>query len=111
MDGGAIGLVHLVELVDAADAVVRQHQRAALHLELVGLRVAQHPRREAHTGGALALRVMERGSADGGVYATRGHVGDVLEELGLGDARVAHQQNVDIPADLHAILRGARDAA
>jgi len=30
VDGRAVALVHLVELVDAADALVRQHQRAAL---------------------------------------------------------------------------------
>ena len=34
--------VHLVELVDAADAVVRQHQRARLDAEFARLHVLHH---------------------------------------------------------------------
>lgn len=37
--GGAVVVRHLVELVDAAHAAVRQHQRAALQHHLPGERV------------------------------------------------------------------------
>lgn len=42
MDGGAVGVVHLVELVDEAHAPVRQHQRAALQRPLLRDRVLVH---------------------------------------------------------------------
>ncbi len=36
VDGGPVPIVHLVELVDAADAHVGQHQSAAFETQLVG---------------------------------------------------------------------------
>ncbi len=36
VDGSAVPLLHLVELIDAAHALVRQHQRAALQHQLLG---------------------------------------------------------------------------
>ena len=42
VDGGAVGVVHLVELVDEAHAPVRQHQRAALQRPLLRHRVLVH---------------------------------------------------------------------
>lgn len=39
VDGGAVGVGHLIELVDAAHALVRQHQRAALQHHLASERI------------------------------------------------------------------------
>lgn len=41
MDGHLVLLVHLVKLVDAADAVVRQHERACLDAEFATVAVLQ----------------------------------------------------------------------
>ena len=35
VDGNLVFDVHLVKLIDAADAIVRQHQRASLYTEVV----------------------------------------------------------------------------
>ena len=42
MYGGAVGVVHLVELVDEAHPAVRQHQRAALQRPLLRHGVLVH---------------------------------------------------------------------
>jgi hypothetical protein len=39
VDGHLVAHIHLVKLVNAADAVVRQHQRASLNRKLATLRV------------------------------------------------------------------------
>jgi hypothetical protein len=101
VDRRPVALVHLVEFVDAADAVVRQHQRAALQDHLPGHRVALHGGGEADAGAASAR----------GVHAARRHGDDVLQELRLGDARIAHQTDVDVASDLDAVGQRARRAA
>ncbi len=52
-----IAWVHFVELVDAADAVVGEHQGAGLDDELVRLLVADHGRRQTGRRRRLARRV------------------------------------------------------
>lgn len=93
VDGRPVAVVHLVELVDAADAVVGEHQGAALEHHLVGHGVAHDRGGEADAAAA----------ASGGVDAARGDFGDVLEELRFGDSRVAHEADVDVAADAHAV--------
>ncbi len=93
VDGRPVAVVHLVELVDAADAVVGEHQGAALEHHLVGHGVAHHRGGEADAATA----------SSGGVDAARGDFGDVLEELRFGDSRVAHEADVDVAADAHAV--------
>ena len=44
---GPRAVAHLVELVDATDTAVRQHQRAALQHEILRLRVPLHVRGES----------------------------------------------------------------
>ena len=51
---------------------------------------------EADAGAALAR----------GVHAARGELGDVLEELALGDPGVAHQAHVHVAADVEAVGEG-----
>ena len=55
VDGGAVRVIHLIELINAANAVIGQDQSAALDLQLVGLRVAQHTGCQTHAGGTLSL--------------------------------------------------------
>ena len=53
VDAGPIRLVHLVKLVNAADAVIGQHQGSGLEHILLGVRVLGH--RGSQTGGRRAL--------------------------------------------------------
>lgn len=46
-------VAHLVELVDAADAVVAEHQRAGLQDQLPRLGVLHHVGGQTHGAGAL----------------------------------------------------------
>jgi hypothetical protein len=64
--------VHLVELVDSADAVVRQHQRAGFDGKLARLFVLDDGGRETCRGGSLA----------GGVDGTRQEAADVSVQSG-----------------------------
>mmetsp|Transcript_108478 Transcript_108478/g.132368 ORF Transcript_108478/g.132368 Transcript_108478/m.132368 type:complete len:247 (-) Transcript_108478:835-1575(-) len=94
MDGCAITFLHLVKLIDAADAHVCQDQRAAFQRHLARGIVAVHRGRQAHSGGALA-RGVHRPGCDGT---------DLLQQLTLGHTRVAHHQGMDVATDLQAIL-------
>mmetsp|Transcript_11512 Transcript_11512/g.37643 ORF Transcript_11512/g.37643 Transcript_11512/m.37643 type:complete len:644 (+) Transcript_11512:854-2785(+) len=85
---GARAVRHLVELVDAADAVVRQHERPRLEHKLLGLRVLCHVRRQADRRRALARSV----------DAARRDLVHVLQQLRLSGARVSDEQNVDVAA-------------
>ena len=88
MDRDAVLVVHLVELVDQADAPVRQHQGPALQRPLPGDGVLLHGRRQADGRRALARRE----------HRALRRALDVLQELRLGRARVAQQQHVDVAA-------------
>lgn len=102
VDGGSVGVVHLVELVDAADAVVGEDEGAALEDHFVGDGVAHDSGCEPDAGGPTA----------GGVDSAWGDLADVFEELGFGDTGVTHETDVDVAADLHAVahfLCGAAD--
>mmetsp|Transcript_19882 Transcript_19882/g.48164 ORF Transcript_19882/g.48164 Transcript_19882/m.48164 type:complete len:207 (-) Transcript_19882:822-1442(-) len=94
MDGSAVRVLHLVELVDAADALVRKHERAALKHHLSRELILGHSRRETHARGALACRV----------HPARRQPCHVLEELRLGDSRVPHEAHVHVPADPHPVV-------
>ena len=72
-------LAHLVELIDAHDALVCEHHRPPLEVELPSARVLRDCRGEARSGRALAARV------DG----NRRRLFDKLEELRLCDRGVA----------------------
>ena len=60
VDGHAVRLAHLVELVDETHAAVRQHQRAALQRPLARARIAMHRRRQTDRRGAFSRRVAAR---------------------------------------------------
>lgn len=82
----ADAVAHLIELVNAADAVVAEHQRSGLKDQLPGLRVLHHVGCETHSAGALAGRVLAAGY----------QVVDVLQQLGLAGSRVSTQQDVHL---------------
>ena len=75
VDRRAVGLLHLIELVDAADPLVGEHERAALEDELARRTVADNRRGQPDARRALA----------GGVDGAGRHRRDVLEQLRLGD--------------------------
>ena len=86
----AILVVHLVELVDDAHALVGEHESARLQRPLARHRVLLHIGGQADRARALTGRV------DGPVRRLL----HILEELRLGRARVAAQQHVDVAAEL-----------
>lgn len=87
---GARAVAHLVELVDAAYAVVAEHQSSGLQDQLPGLRVLHHVGGETHGAGALSRRVLAAGH----------QVEDVLQQLGLTGARVSAEQDVHLGAEV-----------
>lgn len=68
-----ICLIHLVELIDAADAVVGKHEGTSLHTELARLRVLHHTARH-DTGTKSGLRRLIEFDAEkfGSVRDTKG---------------------------------------
>lgn len=93
VDGGTVTFGHFVELIDAANALVGQHECAALQNHLVGERVL-------HDGGR---QTDARRPTAGGVLAAHGQAIDVAQQLRFRHTRVAHQANVDVATDPHAV--------
>lgn len=85
-------VTHLVELVDAANAVVAQHQRSGLQHQLPGLWVLHHVGGETHSAGALSWRVLAAGN----------QVVDVLQQLGLTGSGVSAEQDVHLCTEVTA---------
>mmetsp|Transcript_28728 Transcript_28728/g.95418 ORF Transcript_28728/g.95418 Transcript_28728/m.95418 type:complete len:605 (-) Transcript_28728:57-1871(-) len=98
VDGRAVALLHLIELVDGADAHIGEDQGSAFQCDLASGLVAHHGRRETDAAGALA----------GGVHRSRGDVANLLDQLTLRHSGVAHEQRVNISADLHSVLHRLR---
>mmetsp|Transcript_2185 Transcript_2185/g.6453 ORF Transcript_2185/g.6453 Transcript_2185/m.6453 type:complete len:575 (+) Transcript_2185:7-1731(+) len=84
----AVQVAHLVELVDAANAAVRQHKRTRLQHCLLGVGVLADVRREANSARAAAR----------GIDPARRNLVYVRQQLRLGRAWVAHEQHVDLAA-------------
>ena len=102
-------LVHLVELVNHANALVGQHQRSCLQLPLIRRVIAFDTCSQTHC----------RCSLTSCVNRPEKNLLDALEELGFGDARISEQQDVDISSDamraldysFHASEHGHRECA
>ena len=86
--------LHLIELVDAADPAVGEHQRARLDAELAGLLVLRHRRRQPRRTRRLPTRV----------HGARQDRANVLEELRLGGRGVADEAQVDVAAQFDPVL-------
>mmetsp|Transcript_343 Transcript_343/g.584 ORF Transcript_343/g.584 Transcript_343/m.584 type:complete len:232 (-) Transcript_343:733-1428(-) len=93
MDGHTILVTHLVELVDAHDAAVRQHHGTRLQAALARLTVLSHRRRQTHATGPAPRRADGQG----------GHAHDGADELGLSDGGVADHEHVDVAAEMGAV--------
>ena len=92
VDGDAVFVAHLVELVYADAPSVRQHHRAAREHEL-SVTVLDDGRGETRGGGTLA----------GGVHAYGRRLVHELEKLRLGGGRIAHEEHVDVAAQPRAV--------
>ena len=94
MNVSPVAIVHLVELIDAADASIGQHESTAFEDELASHWVLEHGSCETDSRATLASRV----------DAARGEVRDVLQQLRFGNTWVAHEKHVDIAPDLHPVV-------
>jgi hypothetical protein len=96
MDSHLILGVHLVELVDAANSMVSQHQGSGFDAEVSCLRVSLHASRQTSGGGGLSRSIDAPGE----------EVVDVLQELGLSGGGVSHDADVDVSSQVDIVLPG-----
>lgn len=85
MNGGTVTVHHLVELIDAADAAVGKHECSAFQHHFAGEGVLDDRSSETDTAGSTAS----------GVLTASGQTIDVGQQLRLGHARIAHEDDVD----------------
>lgn len=91
--GRTIRVSHLVELIDAADALIGQHQGAALERHFASEWILHDSCRQTHARGAAAC----------GVLRAYGQATNVAQQLRFGHTGITHQADVDVAANLHAI--------
>lgn len=80
--------LHIVKLIQAADAAVREHERAGLKRELVRDDVLRYRHRQAGAGARLAAHVH--------APRRRGRAG--VQQLALAEARLTDHERVDVVA-------------
>lgn len=90
MEDRACAVTHLIKLINAADAVVAQHQSSGLQDQLPGLGVLHHVGGETDGTGPLPRRVLASGH----------QVVHVLQQLGLTGAGVAAEEDVHLCAEM-----------
>ena len=95
MDSHLILDIHLVELVNAANSVVNQHQGTRLNAKLARLRILPHTRRQ--TSGITRLSTAVDGSGQ--------ELADIFEELTFCSGRVPHYAKVQITSQLQVVSR------
>ena len=93
--------IHLVELIDAADAVIGEHQCTSLYAKLARLRVLAYASSQTRCITRLAAAVDSPWHEDT----------DVLQELTFGCGWVANDADVDVTSELDLILRLFLDSA
>ncbi len=86
MEDDSAVVVHLVELINAADTTITEDNGTRLENELLGLRVLGDVGGETDGGRALS----------GGVDSSGRDLVDVAEDLGLGGGGVTDQETVDL---------------
>lgn len=89
VDGGTVSIIHLVELVDQAGALVREYERTTLQRPLTCDGVLAYARRKTNSG-----RPLTRSE-----HGTVGGLLDILQELRLSGTRISEEENVDIATD------------
>ena len=85
--------VHLVELINAADAMVSEHKRTSFDTELTSLWVLAHRCSQTSRIGGLTATVDRAGQ----------ELADVLEELRFSCGGVSDNTNIDITSQLDSI--------
>lgn len=78
-----------------------EEKRLLTQNELVRDRIPHDGGRETDAGTTLSS----------GVYASRRDFGDVFQQLRFGDSWVAHEANIDVASNLHAVAHVLGDAA
>ena len=101
MNSDLVRRVHLVELVNTTNAVVREHERAGLDAEFSRLAVSCDACGQTGCGRGLARRV--DGSTEKGM--------DVLQELGFRRRGVPNDTDVYGASQLDALVRLFRYSA
>lgn len=101
VDRGLVLDVHLIEFINAANAMISEHKRTRFDAELPSLGVLQHiSRQTGRTRGFTAT-----------VDGSRQELADVLEELRLGCGWVANDADVDIASQLDVVDRVLPDSS
>lgn len=89
VDGSSVVLVHLVELVDATHAHVCQDQGSCLEREFPRSGVGDDGCSKPYAGTALSR----------GIDSPRGDIGDMLEELRLGNPWISKKSDINLAPD------------
>lgn len=97
----AITVIHLIKLVNATDAIVGKNEGTTFENHFIRYRIS-------HDGSS---KTNARGSAARCVDTARCNFGNVFEELGFSDTRVAHEAHVDVTTNPHAVTHFFRDTA
>ena len=56
MNGGTVSVIHLIKLINTANAIISQNERSTLHFQLVCLCIAQDSGCQTNTGRTLSLQ-------------------------------------------------------
>ena len=95
VDRDLIGEIHLVELVNGANAIVCEHKSAGLDRKFTCFFVTDDSGRETCRRRRLARRI----------YGARHETTHIFEELRFARAGIAHDANVDVATQMNAVLR------
>jgi hypothetical protein len=82
-------VIHLIELIDAADSSVGEHKSSGLENSLFSLRIFCDV--DSQTDGGRAF--------SGSVNTSRSDFMNVLEDLGFGSRWVSNEKNVDLSSE------------
>ena len=95
MDSHLILDIHLVELVNAANTMVSQHEGTRLNAKLASLRILAHTRRQ--TSGITGLSTAIDGSGQ--------ELADIFQELAFCSGWVPHYTQIEISSQLQIVSR------
>mmetsp|Transcript_13138 Transcript_13138/g.28397 ORF Transcript_13138/g.28397 Transcript_13138/m.28397 type:complete len:373 (+) Transcript_13138:1042-2160(+) len=97
MDGGSVGLVHFVKLINSTNAPVRQYQRPSLQRQFSRGHILGDRRCQSHAARAFSGRI----------HTSWGNASDMLQQLTFRHSRIAHEANVYVTANPHSIRKFA----
>jgi hypothetical protein len=85
--------VHLIELINATDSIIGQHQSTSFNTKLSSLCIFSNRSSQTSSTGRFTTRVNCPGK----------ELANVLEELGLRCGGVSNNTNVDVSSEFNAI--------